>query len=115
MALPFPLPVRENAGEDTCTLPTESYLGVPSSVVRLGKSTNASWTRCHPLELGYLSSPRHPAMDVTSSRRGHRLQALSCWDGISIPSDGSPENPWGSSPRGVSVKAALTPGQTGGP
>src|SRR5215469_6088618 len=35
-----------------CTLPTQSYLGVPSSVVRLGTSTNASWTRCRALELG---------------------------------------------------------------
>jgi hypothetical protein len=36
----------------SCTLPTESYLGVPSLIARLGKSTSIPWTRCHPLEPG---------------------------------------------------------------
>src|SRR5262249_13929820 len=33
--------------------------------------------------------------------------ALSRWDGTSTPSDGSPENPWGLSPRGVSDLPSL--------
>src|SRR5215469_16088873 len=41
-------------------------------------------------------------MESTSCRRGHRLQALSRRDETITPSDGSPENPWGLSPRGVS-------------
>jgi hypothetical protein len=49
-------------------------------------------------------------MHATSSRRGHRLQALSRRDGISILSDGSPENPWGFSPRGVSAACRVLRG-----
>src|SRR5215469_6931746 len=44
-------------------------------------------------------------MESTSSRRGHRLRALSSSPGISRASDCSPENPWGLSPRGVSAMA----------
>src|SRR5215472_14993104 len=50
--LPVSLACARTVDRTRCTLPTESYVGVPSSVARLGKSTNASWTRCRALELG---------------------------------------------------------------
>ena len=68
--------VREEVGRTFCTAPSTSSYGVPWNVVPTGKSRNPSWTRCAPLERRSLSSPRHAAMESTSSGFGQNLRAL---------------------------------------
>ena len=52
-----------------CTLPTQSYSGVPRSVVPVGKSTNAPWTRRAPLRAGVfeLTTPPSHGVNVRSA------------------------------------------------
>src|SRR5260370_37613001 len=95
-------------GRTSCTSRTEECLPVPRSIGRAGKSTTVAWTGALRLSQRLFERLARLAMESTSARRGHRLQALSCLDGRSIPSDGEPENPWGLSPRGVSVAHAAS-------
>src|SRR5215469_3233871 len=86
---PQALPVLPACGRipnrTPCTLPTQAYLPVPSSAVRLGKNMNAFWTWCQTMTRACVAIP--PPSLGTSIGAGQALAGsdnVGCRDELRI-------------------------------